>query len=365
MRLAYYRLLLRYIKMGAWKSKYIAAELGLYKAVLVGEGEVRPIGGGALYEALRLVGDNRYFLFFDFFAVIGYRQTMISPKNIRRIWDVMISELRIAGNGEKLTEDIKNAVYWGKNTWNVIKRYKVMAEHKFLVDNVRKNAAFVNMPGKSLAVIADCAAKKELFVNALTGKRIEQYAPGDVRRIASKPYEDNITDCFYSGGRAYFSTYFSGRVGGEKIALENAELSELRSKKYDLAIISDREEEVDFTSLRRSALKYLNDTPVIFAVDVKGISDCEQWRKKYEVILEKNGFGRALICPVMMKSAFDIKNGAENAAGDISRYYTRYFPEIKIHSVSGENTRALKMSGIAYVERIIKRIMNDEEMNNE
>ncbi len=346
--------------MGAWKSKYIAAELGLYKTVLVGEGEVRPIGGGALYEALRLVGDNRYFLFFDFFAVIGYRQAIITPKNMRRIWNAMISELRIAGNGEKLTEDIRNAVYWGKNSWNVIKRYKVMADHKLLVDNVRKNAAFVNMPGKSLAVIADCSTKKELFVNALTGKKVEHYALCDVKSIYSKPYDDNITDCFYSGGRAYFSTYFSGRIGGEKIALENADFRELKTKKYDIAVIAEKDEDVDFAVLRRSALKCIKDTPVIFAVDVKRISDCEQWRKKYETILEKNGLGKALICPVMMKWAFDIKNGEENAAGDISRYYTRYFPEIKIHTVPGENTKALKMSGIAYVERIIKRIMKNE-----
>ncbi len=350
--------------MGAWKSKYIAAELGLYKTVLVGEGEVRPIGGGALYEALRLVGDNRYFLFFDFFAVIGYRQAMITPKNIRRIWDAMISELRIEGSGEKLTEDIKNAVYWGKNSWNVIKRYKVMADCKLLVDKVRKNAAFVNMPGKSVAVIADSEIKKALFTDALTGKQLEPYALCDVKSIYSKPYEDNITDCFYSGGRAYFSTYFSGRIGGEKIALENADLRELKSKKYDLAVIAEKEDD-DFAVLRRSALRSLKDTPVIFAVDVKRISDCEQWRKKYETILAKNGFGKALICPVMMRSAFDIKNGEENAAGDISRYYTRYFPEIKIHAVPGENTKALKMSGIAYAERIIKRIMNNEEMNNE
>ncbi len=346
--------------MGAWKSKYIAAELGLYKAVLVGEGEVRPIGGTALYEALRLVGDNRYFLFFDFFAVIGYRQTMITPKNIRRIWDMMISELRIAGNGKKLTEDIKNAVYGGKNSWNVIKRYKVMADCKLLVDYVRKNAAFVNMPEITIAVIADSDRKKELFIDALTGKQIESYALSDVKSISSKPYEDGITDCFYSGGRAYFSTYFSGRVGGEKITLENADFSDLKSKKYGLAVISEKEEDLDFSVLRRGTMKCIKDIPIIFAVDVKRISDCEQWREKYETILEKNGFGKALVCPVMMRAAFDVKNGAENAGGDISRYYTRFFPEIKIHSASGENTRALKMSGIAYVERIIKRIMNNE-----
>lgn len=367
-RLAYYRLLMRYLKMGAWKSKHIASALSLYKAVLTGQGEVRPIyGSAAVTEALRIIGGYRYFLFFDFFAVVGYRPAIISQKNLRKVWDVMLKELRVEDGNVKLADDIRNAVYRGKNCWNTIKRYKVMKEYKQLVDAVKMNVSFVHSAPAKIAVIAARHEGRERFINMLTGKRLKIYQPDTSRIIMAKPYEDGFVDRYFTGGYMlteegapwengiYISTYFAGKLGGMKLEVldipDTDVLKKLKNERCDVTVCmtSGRIGNSDRSYLNK-VTKCADHGEVILAIEMEDApADWDEWRNLYLKEAAERGLADAVICPLIMSES----------GGDVSKYYMKYFPLIRINSPSEENAETPKYTGAAYVMRIIKKILEN------
>lgn len=412
---AYYSILKSFLKeCGFEKKKIVISQLRVYAKVLGIKDETNR---KLTNEDLTLLRMYSMFFPFDIVAILGYDNSMLRSRNIkpatRRIGRMLNVPCAImydvfslpSVNSHQREKIASNSIF------DTVREY---------IDLLCKNIEFSMEKPITALVTATMSAGKSTFINALVGEEISQTqnmaCTAKVHSVLSKPFDDGMLGEYDSvitidadlktlmddneknkRSELWASAYFKGALGGTRFVIrdspgvnfsgnsEHQAITDrvIASRKYQLILCL-----LNYTQLHTNDmsdhLKYLkeytNKKSIIFVLNKVDAADLQDDILKdideLHSELVKFGFEEPIICPVSSYAAYmarKVKAGKELSdierwdfeakcaimqASPIHDYYLDKFSLDYDNSVVDKAEKLLFDSGINYVEKIIRDVID-------
>ena len=411
----YYNRLNSYIRAGQWnRRKYEKSELSAYQKILVSSEMVKGVHDISYYryyillDVIHILGYEVKLTDNDKFESL--KEKYFSDFGSKDAERQFVNKLLAAftGNGEEKYRKVK-----------AIAKSKALGDAGQYIRLVLKNLMFMEKKPSGIMITATMSAGKSTFINALTGKYVclsqNMACTSKIHHIVNKAFEDGYSyeydhDLIMTAGREELlndntennsdkivvGTHFVGPLGAQRIIIsdspgvnysgdkEHEIITDklMKGRNYHLLIyimnatqLGTNDEDVHLEYVKKT----IGRTPVLFImnkIDAFNVEeeDFEAAIQRQTDYLKKKGFKNPIVCPVSARAGY---LGKRYEMGNLSRaeqrefynyidkfaqmnlpvYYGKMFRKIKIANADSEELQLQKMCGLAYVEKIIIKLM--------
>lgn len=413
----YLRRLKAYIQAGGWqKRKFVHAELDAYQKILSTEVELKYNYGINYYQ---------YFLLLDVMHILSYELKAKDQEKMEKAKRRYFEDFAEDEADPQVVHAIVKSFLGAKVKFDSLLQNKKLLHEKTYIRMMKKNYLFREKKGTTVMITATMSAGKSTFINAITGKHIclsqNMACTSKIHCIVNKAYEDGFSYEYdhdlvltadkeellhdnerNTSDKIIVGTCFDGCLKNCRLILndspgvnysENAEHREItdrmiRKKNYNLLIyvmnatqLATNDEDEHLNYIKRMTGRI----PVLFVVnkvdtfnpEEEDISAVIQRQREY---LKSKGFKEPLLCPVSSRAGYlakQFRNGKLSRTElrelynyvdkfeqmKLSAYYARAFNRIKVANSESEEEQLLKTSGLAYIERIIGKLVTGGKVN--
>lgn len=362
----------------------------------------------------------KYYILLDVYHIISYKIRNISIDRIDKLREQYYGDFILKDKDKEIIDYVINCLY-GLKGINKKKCSKISLtqNEKEYINLVRKNIVFKSKRPFEIMITATMSAGKSTFINALTGKYISlsqnMACTSKIHTIINKAFEDNYSyefdyDLIMTAGTEELindnennktdtitvGTHFQGGLSKKRIIVndspgvnfsgdkEHKEITQrlVKAQDYDLIIYimnatqlstNDEDEYLEFIKNNKG------DIPIIFVINkIDGINEEEEnieliISKQIE-FLKKKGFIDPIVCPVSSKAGYLSKKFFREKLTRteerelynyidkfermrLSSYYNKLLGSIRIRSRKQEEEKLSRLSGLSYLEKIIKYIV--------
>lgn len=362
----------------------------------------------------------KYYILLDVYHIISYKIRNIAIDRIDKLREQYYGDFILKDKDKEIIDHVIDCLYRlkGINKKRCSKLSLTQNEIEY-INLIRKNIAFKSKRPFEIMVTATMSAGKSTFINALTGKYISlsqnMACTSKIHTIINKTFEDNYSyefdyDLIMTAGTEELindnennktdiitvGTYFNGDLSKERIIVndspgvnfsgdkEHKETTErlIKAQNYDLIIYlmnatqlstNDEDEYLEFIKNSKGGI------PIIFVINkIDGLNEEEEninsiINKQIE-FLQKKGFTDPIVCPVSSKAGYLSKKFFSEKLTRteerefynyidkfermrLSSYYNKLLGRIRVRSGKQEEEKLSRLSGLSYLEKIIKYIV--------
>lgn len=402
----YLKRLKNYVKLGGWnKRKYEISEMAAYEKIILGSDPV---------EKRNDIGFYKYFILFDLIHVLGYELTKISESKMSKLKKQYLADFCDAD--PQIFKRIMSPVQREDRKLARLQKIDELRMETHYIELVRKNIAFKKQKPFAVMVTATMSAGKSTFINSLIGKYVclsqNMACTNKIHSVINKAFEDGYCseydhDLVMTAGKEellndneenqsnmiYVAANYYGGLSDARIIVndspgvnfsgdkEHQKIAEqlIKSRKYNMLIYvmnatqlgtNDEDEHLDFIK------NAIGRTPIIFVMNKVDAFNPEE--ENVEAIinrqteyLKRKGFKAPVVCPVSARAGYLAKQFEQVELSrseerelynyvdkfdqmNLSGYYSKTFPQIKIENHPREEVQLLKTCGMGYVEKLIK-----------
>jgi GTP-binding protein EngB required for normal cell division len=413
----YIKRLKGYLKSGGFdRRKFESSQITAYEKIITEEAEIKEVHDIEYYK---------YFILFDLLHILGYETQKIPKVKIQAVEKQYLDDFPNVIDGHNAFNRIIKSVHGnGKRLSALAKEFHLKNEADYIKLMI-KNINFKKKEPYGILVTATMSAGKSTFINALTGKYIclsqNMACTSKIHSIVNKAFEDGYSyeydyDLVMTAGREELlndnelnnsdkivvSTSFNGVLRDKRVIVsdspgvnfsgdkEHKKITDrlITGRNYNLLVYvmnatqlatDDEDEHLEFVK------QAIGRTPVIFVINKIDSYNIEEEDvigtiQRQIQYLEKKGFKNPIVCPVSSRAGYLAKQYQLGSLSEIeenefricikklkqmelSRYYNKYFENIKIPNSDKKDEQLLKTSGLAYVERIIDAFIKGGKIN--
>lgn len=397
-----------YIRAGQWnRRKFEKSELLAYEEIIMASDECSEEHDINFYK---------YYLLLDTIHVLGYRIKSAEHNKLEAMKQRVLSDFKDVVD-EKLVDKIIKAFKGGdkyKKIRALLRNDRLENESEY-ISLMLKNVKFMETKPVGVMVTATMSAGKSTFINALTGKYVclsqNMACTSKIHNIVNKAFEDgysyeydydlemtaereellndnelNLSDKIVVG------THFKGILGNQRMIISDSpgvNYSEdqehklitdklIKGHNYHLLLYvmnatqlgtNDEDAHLDYVKgmVGRRPILFIINKIDAFNVEEEDIGAVIERQRKY---LAEKGFKNPMICPVSARAGYLSKRFTEGNLSktetrelynyvdkftqmELPAYYEKNFSKIRIEDVEGEEQQLQKMSGLAYVEKLM------------
>ncbi|MGN1248883.1 MAG: dynamin family protein [Candidatus Spyradocola sp.] len=417
----YYRYLRRLLRLAKWDgNKYAKAQIAYYKGMLLGE-EALPSSA----RKLEMPASLCYLLPFDIAQMTAFHPKASGTEKSQMLIGRIAEDFHLPDQSKDLLAREFAAAVGDPAAWRDVYKSPETARFKRYLQIVENNVNFIGAIPYNILITANMSAGKSTLINALVGKNISLTqnlaCTSKVHTIVSKPFEDGVTSEYDHdlqlnasredllsdseenlSTRITVGTYFHGGLGGERITLldtpgvnssENEEHREIsnrmiRSKRYRLLLyvmnatqLGTNDEDLHLETVqkvigRKSIVFVINKIDNLVSEDDDLLAMIENQRR----YLISKGFRNPVICPISARAAYLAKKSQREELNRLERgelenladkfdqtimapYYRKQLRIQAMKKPADEADALLLNSGFAYLEKIIKHLINGGKIN--
>lgn len=401
----YINRLKKYARLGGWnRRKYVASELEAYNKIIFSCDEVREE---------KVLDSYKYYILFDLIHLLGYELSNITLSKIDNVKKQYLIDFK--GADLLIVNKIIDSAQRASNKFIELLNIDELSNEKNYIELIRKNIFFREQKPFRLMVTATMSAGKSTFINSLIGKYIclsqNMACTSKIHSIINKAFEDGYTyeydkELVLTADKEelindnednltnmiYVATNFNGVLSNTRIIVndspgvnfsgdkEHQKIAGklIKRRRYNVLIYvinvtqlgtNDEDEHLDFIK------QTIGKTPIIFIMnkvdavdpDEEDIESIISRQRKY---LIRKGFRNPVICPISARAGYLAKK--YNQIGltrsekrelynyvdkfemmNLSTYYSKVLPKIKIKDNTKEEIQLLKNCGVEYIEQLI------------
>lgn len=406
------------IKSGGWdRRKFENAELKAYEKIIL-EAESR--------NETHTISYYKYYILFDVFHILGYEIKNSDVKKLEKFKLKYLAEFSDANIDDMVFDSIvKTFISNDHKKIKRLTENSKLSEEREYIQLIRDNNLFKKEPPVSVMVTATMSAGKSTFINALVGKYVclsqNMACTSKIHCIVNKAFEDGYAyeydhDLVMTAGREELlndnelnlsdkiivGTHFHGLLSNQRVIVndspgvnysgdaEHKLITDrlIKGKNYNLLIYvmnatqlatNDEDEHLDFIkqSIGRRPIIFLINKIDAFNVEEENINAAIYRQISY---LKEKGFKYPIVCPLSSRAGYLAKHASYGNLTrseerelynyvdkfekmELPKYYEKAFRGIKIEDTDQEEKNLLKTCGLAYVEKIIKLLVNGGKIN--